>query len=153
MRHAMGRRLLIATEVVAAVFLLLIALLTAGNVMLRDLGGRSIADWYDGSRMLQGIALFWGIALTTYYGKANGETLLSGGTFSPRQWNGTVYYTKTQTCASEGYTGTKLTWCQNICEKGYTGATLDMWIHRWVNRYRDLPYCGLGEEEGPPQEG
>jgi hypothetical protein len=47
------------------------------------------------------------------------------------------------TCASEGYTGTKLTWCQNVCEKGYTGATLDMWIHRWVNRYRDLPYCAV----------
>ncbi len=61
----------------------------------------------------------------------------------------------TTTCASEGYTGTKLTWCQNICEKGYTGATLDTWIHRWINRYRDLPYCaqeGGGEEE-PPQEG
>ena len=68
MRHGMGRRLLIATEGVAAVFLLLIALLTAGNVMLRDFGGPSIPDWYDGSRMLQGIALFWGIALTTYYG-------------------------------------------------------------------------------------
>ena len=43
-------------------------------------------------------------------------------------WNGTVYYhlkiTPAVTCASEGYTGTKLTWCQNICEKGYTGATL-----------------------------
>ena len=59
------------------------------------------------------------------------------------------------TCASEGYTGTKLTWCRNICEMGYTGATLDMWIHRWINRYRDLPYCaqeGGGEEEPPPQE-
>ena len=59
------------------------------------------------------------------------------------------------TCASEGYTGTKLSWCKNICEKGYTGATLDMWIHRWINRYRDLPYCaqeGGGEEEPPPQE-
>ena len=58
------------------------------------------------------------------------------------------------TCASEGYTGTKLTWCRNICEMGYTGATLDMWIHRWINRYRDLPYCaqeGGGEEEPPPQ--
>ena len=94
------------------------------------------------------------LSLTTYFGKANGETLLSGSTFSPRQWNGTVYYTKTQTCASEGYTGTKLTWCQNICEKGYTGATLDMWIHRWINRYRDLPYCAQeGNEEPPPQEG
>ena len=45
------------------------------------------------------------------------------------------------TCASEGYTGTKLSWCQNICEKGYIGATLDSWIHRWISRYRDLPYC------------
>ena len=60
------------------------------------------------------------------------------------------------TCASEGYTGTKLLWCQNICEKGYTGAQLDIWIHRCINRYRDLPYCaqeGGGEEEPPPQEG
>ena len=59
------------------------------------------------------------------------------------------------TCASEGYTGTKLTWCKNICENGLTGATLDMWIHRWVNRYRDLPYCAVegGGEEEPPQEG
>ena len=54
------------------------------------------------------------------------------------------------TCASEGYTGTKLTWCKNICEKGYTGATLDMWIHRWVSRYRDLPYCAVeGGDESP----
>jgi hypothetical protein len=49
------------------------------------------------------------------------------------------------TCASEGYTDTKLTWCRNICEMGYTGATLDMWIHRWINRYRDLPYCAIDE--------
>ena len=59
------------------------------------------------------------------------------------------------TCASEGYTGTKLTWCKNICENGLTGAALDTWIHRWINRYRDLPYCaqeGGGEEEPPPQE-
>ena len=47
------------------------------------------------------------------------------------------------TCASEGYTGTKLTWCRNICEMGYTGATLDMWIQRWIGRYRDLPYCAV----------
>ena len=58
------------------------------------------------------------------------------------------------TCASEGYTGTKLTWCRNICEKGYTGATLDTWIHRWISKYRDLPYCAQegGEEEQPPQD-
>ena len=89
------------------------------------------------------------LSLTSYFGKANGDPLMSGGNFYPRQWNGTVYYhlgiTPVVTCASEGYTGTKLTWCQNICEKGYTGATLDMWIHRWVNRYRDLPYCARQE--------
>jgi hypothetical protein len=54
------------------------------------------------------------------------------------------------TCASEGYTGTKLTWCKNICENGLTGATLDIWIHRWINRYRDLPYCAVEGGGGQP---
>lgn len=46
------------------------------------------------------------------------------------------------TCASEGYTGTKLYYCKKICESGYSGATLDMWLHRWTDRYRpELPYC------------
>jgi TRAP-type C4-dicarboxylate transport system permease small subunit len=62
------KRFLAATETVAAFFLLLIALLTAGNVLLRDLFSVQIPDWYDGSRMIQGIALFWGLALATYYG-------------------------------------------------------------------------------------
>ena len=62
------KRLLAATETVAACFLLAIALLTAGNVLLRDLFAVQIPDWFDGSRMLQGIALFWGVALATYYG-------------------------------------------------------------------------------------
>ncbi len=53
----------------------------------------------------------------------------------------TLDYTVTTTCSNDGYKGTQLTWCRNICEMGYSGATLDMWIHRWVNRYRDLPYC------------
>ena len=95
------------------------------------------------------------LSLTSFYGKSNGPSLLAGGTLYPRQWNGTVYYTTapTTTCASEGYTGTKLTWCKNICEMNYSGATLDMWIHRWIGRYRDLPYCvGEDEPELPPQE-
>ena len=93
------------------------------------------------------------LTLNTWFGK--GRPAFTGGTFDPRIFNGTVYYTKvtTTTCASEGYTGAKLTWCKNICENGLTGAVLDTWIHRWVSRYRDLPYCAIEEEELPPQEG
>lgn len=61
------KRLLAATETVAAVFLLLIALLTAANVALRDLASVQIPDWFDGTKMLMAIALFWGIAVTTYH--------------------------------------------------------------------------------------
>jgi TRAP-type C4-dicarboxylate transport system permease small subunit len=62
------KQLLSAIEMVAAFFLLAIGLLTAGNVLLRDVFGIQIPDWFDGARMLQGIALFWGVALATYYG-------------------------------------------------------------------------------------
>lgn len=48
-----------------------------------------------------------------------------------------------KSCENEGYTYTKLEWCKNICERGYTGGTLDMWLRRWINRYRDLPYCAV----------
>jgi TRAP-type C4-dicarboxylate transport system permease small subunit len=62
------QRLLEAIETMASIFLLLIAVLTASNVLLRFAFSIQIPDWFDGSRMLQGIALFWGIALATYYG-------------------------------------------------------------------------------------
>lgn len=62
------KKILALTETLAAVFLLLIALLTAGNVLMRDLFSVQIPDWFDGSKLLQGIALFWGFAVTTYYG-------------------------------------------------------------------------------------
>ncbi len=61
------RRLLAGIETIAALFLLLIALVTAGNVLLRDLFAVQIPDWFDGSKLLLGIALFWGIAVTTYH--------------------------------------------------------------------------------------
>lgn len=61
------KRLLEATETVAALFLLSIALLTAANVALRDLLSIQIPDWFDGTKMLLGIALFWGIAVATYH--------------------------------------------------------------------------------------
>ena len=85
------------------------------------------------------------LALTTFYGK--GSPVFTGGTFVFRQWNGTVYYTKTTSCASEGYKGAQLTWCQNICENGLTGQVLDTWIHRWIRRYRDLPYCAVEQQQ------
>ncbi len=62
------KRLLALTENVAAFFLLAIASLTAGNVLLRDLFSAQIPDWFDGTKLLQGIAIFWGIALATWRG-------------------------------------------------------------------------------------
>ncbi|MBP8018994.1 MAG: TRAP transporter small permease [Hylemonella sp.] len=62
------KRLLATTETAAALFLLGIALLTAGNVLMRDVLSIQIPDWFDGSKLMQGIALFWGFAIATYYG-------------------------------------------------------------------------------------
>ena len=58
------------------------------------------------------------------------------------------------TCASEGYTGAKLTWCKNICESELSAAQIETWLHRWINRYRTLPYCAVEDEEEPelPQQ-
>ena len=50
-------------------------------------------------------------------------------------------------CAGEGYTGMKLEWCKNICERGYTGTKLKIWIQRWMDRYHELPVCARGETE------
>jgi subtilisin-like proprotein convertase family protein len=58
-------------------------------------------------------------------------------------WSLSITDSPSTTCTSEGYTGTKLEWCKNICERGYTGSTLAMWIRRWTDRYRTLPYCAI----------
>lgn len=63
------RKTIWAVESTAAVFLLLIAVLTAGNVILRNLADITIPDWYDGARLTLGISVFWGIAVTTYSGR------------------------------------------------------------------------------------
>lgn len=47
------------------------------------------------------------------------------------------------TCASEGYAYTKLQWCQAICESSLSQAQKDVYTRRWMDRYRDLPYCLL----------
>lgn len=61
-------RLLGFVEYTAAGFLLAVALLTFGNVIARDVLGAQIPDWFDLSKQLQGIAMFWGIAIATYRG-------------------------------------------------------------------------------------
>lgn len=62
------KRLLNVIESIAAFFLLAIALLTFGNVLARELLQTQIPDWFDLSKQLQGIAIFWGIAIATYRG-------------------------------------------------------------------------------------
>lgn len=62
------KRALSTFETVAAAFLLAIALLTTGNVLLRETLAQQIPDWFDLSRQLQAIAMFWGIALATWRG-------------------------------------------------------------------------------------
>ena len=64
----MINRLLRFTETLAALFLLAIALLVASNVFLRDVLSIQIPDWFDGTKLLQGISLMWGFAIATYYG-------------------------------------------------------------------------------------
>jgi TRAP-type C4-dicarboxylate transport system permease small subunit len=49
-------------EKIAGSFLLAIALLTFGSVLLRYVFATQIPDWFDFSKLLQGIAIFWGIA-------------------------------------------------------------------------------------------
>lgn len=70
------KRALSVFEAVAAAFLLAIALLTAGNVLLRETLGRQIPDWFDLSKQLQAIAMFWGIALATWRGSHIGVDVL-----------------------------------------------------------------------------
>jgi TRAP-type transport system small permease protein len=60
------KRFLQASENIAAFFLLAIALLVTVNVTLRYIFSIQIPDWFDFSRQLQAIALFWGIAIATY---------------------------------------------------------------------------------------
>jgi TRAP-type C4-dicarboxylate transport system permease small subunit len=61
-------KILAFTESVAAFFLLLVAALTFSNVCVRYLLDTQIPDWFDFSKQFQAIAIFWGIALTTYRG-------------------------------------------------------------------------------------
>jgi TRAP-type transport system small permease protein len=53
-------------ERLAGLFLLAVAVLTFSSVLLRYLFASQIPDWFDFSKLLQGIAIFWGIACVCY---------------------------------------------------------------------------------------
>ena len=55
-----------ATEKAAGVFLAVIVALTFTSIMLRALLSTTIPDWFDLSRLMLGVAIFWGIATTSY---------------------------------------------------------------------------------------
>ena len=65
--HAMDR-FIDAIELVAAIFVGLVAADTFISVVLRYFFGLSIPDSYDFGRLLLGILIFWGIAATSYPG-------------------------------------------------------------------------------------
>ena len=59
-------RLVLWVERLAGVSLAAVALLVFVSVVLRDLASMDLPDSFDFSRYLQGIAIFWGLAVTTY---------------------------------------------------------------------------------------
>jgi len=59
-------RVVLWVERMAGASLAAVALLVFGSVMLRDLASVDLPDSFDFSRYLQGIAIFWGLAVTTY---------------------------------------------------------------------------------------
>lgn len=62
------QRFIAMVESISAFFLLAIALLTFSNVVAREAFQTQIPDWFDLSKQLQGMAIFWGIAIATYRG-------------------------------------------------------------------------------------
>jgi TRAP-type C4-dicarboxylate transport system permease small subunit len=68
MRHAAMDRFIDAIELVAAIFVGIVAADVFITVVLRSTFNWSIPDSYDVGRMLLGILIFWGIAATSYRG-------------------------------------------------------------------------------------
>ena len=54
------------TERAAGIFLAAIVALTFVSIMLRAFFSMAIPDWFDLSRLMLGVAIFWGIATTSY---------------------------------------------------------------------------------------
>lgn len=55
-------------EKIGGLFLLAVAVLTFVMVILRKFFDTAIPDWFDFSRLMQGIAISWGIAAACYRG-------------------------------------------------------------------------------------
>jgi subtilisin-like proprotein convertase family protein len=60
-----------------------------------------------------------------------------------RGWTLSIVSDVFTTCAAEGYTGSKLTMCQKVCESNYSGSTLNALIRMYVAAYREQPACAL----------
>src|SRR4029077_1401851 len=65
-RHSAMDRFIDGIELVAAIFVGLVAADVFITVVLRSTFSWSIPDSYDFGRMLLGILIFWGIAATSY---------------------------------------------------------------------------------------
>jgi TRAP-type C4-dicarboxylate transport system permease small subunit len=61
-------KLVSIVEKAAGIFLGAVAALTFFSIMARGLFNIAIPDWYDISRLMLGIMVFWGIATTSYRG-------------------------------------------------------------------------------------
>lgn len=160
------RRLLAATETVAAVFLLLIALLTAANVALRDVLSIQIPDWFDGTKLLMSIALFWGIAVATYHAGHIAvdivwEHLARGGRrlldviaglvtlafLAPLAW---MVFAKVLTSGTQATTDLRLplVWFTSIAACGAVAAAL-LAAARVIELLRGRDAKGEGNHDGP----
>ncbi len=64
----MLERTVAVVERIAGIFLLAVAVLTFVMVILRKFFDTGIPDWYDFSRLMQGVAILWGIACACYRG-------------------------------------------------------------------------------------
>lgn len=95
-------------------------------------------------------------------GPANGATMaqpyaaivIAGGYFIPTRADNRVRFVADPTiqplgaapftsCAAEGFSGPKLTLCQQICEVPQSPARLGVWIKKWLLAYRVDPPCGV----------
>ncbi|RZA20178.1 MAG: hypothetical protein EOP93_06660 [Lysobacteraceae bacterium] len=113
-----------------------------------ELGGADI-DFPAGSPIISGPG---GILTNTSldggtsssHGFVTAASLPAGGSLLAIRPTGGAGEGSFTTCAAEGYTGTQLTWCRNICEIEQTPASLKTWIRRWMDRFHYDPPCAGG---------